>query len=575
MTRSSPGEHARHPLGAQRDPIRHAAAGVHTDSAPRPPATTDTRSALRKHAPFLALLLVAAALYTGVLLTSERAVDADEAVVGIMARHVLTRGARPIFYYGQAYGGGGAIEAYLAAVGFSAFGVSAIALKAVALLCSLVGLVGTYAFCLRYGRERALLCTAVLALMTPLVAWHTKMRGGYAALPLFQLALLWVFCRWYAETAANAVPRRWAIAFGILAGASIYNQPLVVPCLLTLALVAACTRPMACVLRSLTWVASGALIGSTPILVYTLREGTGALRFLTGLGDGPTLYQRLRGAALLLPSHLPSLFVQQNVDGHARDLPLEAWLEYAVVVGLTLTLVLYRRNELTATVRRMLSRHAATTSTPRSFSSETIILLIIASHLAASSLSAGAGLSPRYFIALFPFLAITTGLGAAELTLSTTRWRRRLGAAGAVAVLALGSLSHLRGLGDCTVTDVVLVEPGRFESQRTASASITEVVAALDAAGVRHVRAPYFIKWRLLFETEERILASCAELQPQPPTGRFLEHDRAVAAARRVGIVLNRRDHQLQRLESTPPTDSYTRRECGDFVVLLPPESRE
>ena len=40
--------------------------------------------------------------------------NADEAIVGLMGRHILV-GARPIFFYGQAYMG--ALDAYLEARG--------------------------------------------------------------------------------------------------------------------------------------------------------------------------------------------------------------------------------------------------------------------------------------------------------------------------------------------------------------------------------------------------------------------------------------------------------------------------
>jgi len=46
--------------------------------------------------------------------------NGDEAIVGLMARHILVDGARPIFFYGQAYMG--SLDAYLVAAGFTLFG---------------------------------------------------------------------------------------------------------------------------------------------------------------------------------------------------------------------------------------------------------------------------------------------------------------------------------------------------------------------------------------------------------------------------------------------------------------------
>ena len=47
--------------------------------------------------------------------------NADEAIVGLMGRHILM-GERPIFFYGQAYMG--SLDAFLVALGFYLFGIN-------------------------------------------------------------------------------------------------------------------------------------------------------------------------------------------------------------------------------------------------------------------------------------------------------------------------------------------------------------------------------------------------------------------------------------------------------------------
>jgi hypothetical protein len=56
--------------------------------------------------------------------------NADEAVVALMARHILA-GARPIFFYGQAYMG--SLDAFLVAGGFGIFGEEVWVIRAVRL----------------------------------------------------------------------------------------------------------------------------------------------------------------------------------------------------------------------------------------------------------------------------------------------------------------------------------------------------------------------------------------------------------------------------------------------------------
>ena len=68
------------------------------------------------------VLLIALLIRLLLLFNGQRFVDGDEGVVGIMARHI-TEGSFPITRYGQHYGGGHVIEAYLAALLFLLFGI--------------------------------------------------------------------------------------------------------------------------------------------------------------------------------------------------------------------------------------------------------------------------------------------------------------------------------------------------------------------------------------------------------------------------------------------------------------------
>ena len=84
---------------------------------------------------FLQLLLIAALVIVSrapFLLHGDRFFDSDEAVEGLMARHVL-EGEHPAFLWGQRYKG--VPEVYLAAAVFAVAGPSVIALKSVTLAC--------------------------------------------------------------------------------------------------------------------------------------------------------------------------------------------------------------------------------------------------------------------------------------------------------------------------------------------------------------------------------------------------------------------------------------------------------
>src|SRR5438128_2438006 len=69
------------------------------------------------------LLLKAVALAAGAV-----SFNSDEAIVALMARHIL-QGERPIFFYGQAYMG--SLDAWLVAGSFSLFGQTILAIRLV------------------------------------------------------------------------------------------------------------------------------------------------------------------------------------------------------------------------------------------------------------------------------------------------------------------------------------------------------------------------------------------------------------------------------------------------------------
>src|SRR5215813_15643700 len=75
-------------------------------------------------------IIVAATLIARIILLASGAVSfhADEAIVGLMARHIL-QGERPTFFYGQAYMG--SLDAWLIAIGFRVLGDSVLTIRVV------------------------------------------------------------------------------------------------------------------------------------------------------------------------------------------------------------------------------------------------------------------------------------------------------------------------------------------------------------------------------------------------------------------------------------------------------------
>src|SRR5947199_8002010 len=133
---------------------------------------------MRRHALFIVVfILIAAARFT-ILLTSQTHVHSDEAIIGLMGKHILEGRFFPFYMYGQPYNAGGAWEAYLAAIAFAFFGVSVISLKSCIVVLSLLCLFLFYRMCLAlYGKRPAVLATILFAITPSLLKWHFQVRG--------------------------------------------------------------------------------------------------------------------------------------------------------------------------------------------------------------------------------------------------------------------------------------------------------------------------------------------------------------------------------------------------------------
>ncbi len=159
--------------------------------------------------------------------------NADEAVVALMARHIL-RGARPLFFYGQAYMG--SLDAYLVAVAFRLFGECVLAIRLVQIVLFAAVLATGYLVALRFTADRRVALVATLLLAFPpvlLTLYTTATLGGYGEALLVGNLLLW----WGHRLGGEDV-RRWGLwlMWGLAAGLGFWAFGLVLVYLLPVTL---------------------------------------------------------------------------------------------------------------------------------------------------------------------------------------------------------------------------------------------------------------------------------------------------------------------------------------------------
>src|SRR5436853_2658793 len=132
---------------------------------------------MRRHALFIGVfILIAVARFT--ILASQTHVHSDEAIIGLMGKHILEARYFPFYMYGQPYNAGAAWEAYVAAIAFRLFGVGVIPLKGCIVALSLLCLFLFYRMgCALYDERTAVLATVASALAPTLLKWQLHVRG--------------------------------------------------------------------------------------------------------------------------------------------------------------------------------------------------------------------------------------------------------------------------------------------------------------------------------------------------------------------------------------------------------------
>jgi 4-amino-4-deoxy-L-arabinose transferase-like glycosyltransferase len=184
-------------------------------------------------------LMVAAILLSGFLLkavlisTDAVSFDSDEAIVALMARHILD-GERPVFFYGQTYMG--SLDAFLIAVAFRFLGTSVFAVRIVQAFLFVGLMLVTYCLARRLSGDETIAQVAALltALPTALVSLYTTVTlGGYGEMLLFGIWLL-LLGHQVTHEAANSWSH-WAL-MGLVGGLAFWTQPLSVVYLVPVAL---------------------------------------------------------------------------------------------------------------------------------------------------------------------------------------------------------------------------------------------------------------------------------------------------------------------------------------------------
>jgi hypothetical protein len=490
----------------------------------------------------LQLVVVAALIVTvrlPFLLRADRFFDADEAVEGLMARHVV-RGEFPAFIWGQSYKG--VPEVYLATAIFGVIGPTVTALKSATLACFAVFACLQFALARRLFSQRiAWISTAFVAAGPPsLVLWSLSAN---AEIVMTLVAGAWMGLALLAWQRSGSL--RALASAGTALGFGLWVQQYIVFYVIALAITIALMLPDRVVRIRLLIAASEApgwirVMARAAAVIGAVYVVAGAVAFATGgfdltIGDvaigmkSPQKLWRIGAAALIVAGFAHGIGSLVTPPGRLFRRPVAA-AAIGFVIGYAPALAASFQGGRSAPVPRMdvhdLRRVAGAIAYDvlpvllgfRSPTTEWLgvslwfglvfaavaavsyvalykrrrnpffhTLLIVVPVLFIVSGSFVDAQSYRYLMPIYGALPIVLAIGV------DAAWRKSI----ALAAVMLAA-----------VAAVWTLEQVRWYQRLAPDTKSPAAIACLESAGVRGVFADYWVSYKLTFLTDERVIVA-------------------------------------------------------------------
>lgn len=447
-----------------------------------------SRARVREWAGVVLLVVVALLLRLDFMRGGSFVIDSDEAIVGLMGKHILEGRGIPTFYYGQHYMG--SLEGICASIVFWFFGASSFTLQLVPLIFSLVlvylmYLLGRSVGGVTVGRVAALLCAVPPA---PLIVWSFKARGGFIELLVIGALSLLFTVRWLKKNSTNLTyPALIWLTLGV--GWWVNNQILyfIVPIGIFGALrsfsslrAGRISLPQAGKLGLVT--VCSFFVGSAPYWIYNIRRGFPSLGMF-GFASPNDMGEHFTG---LFRNALPIILGAKHFWENDPVFMGATLVVSVVYIGIFSSVLWVRRSAISALFRGAIDR----------IEPLEIFLFFVAFACVVFAASSFGWLSqaPRYLLPLYVGVFVVCGW---FVRLLATR-SKVLGYLSVLALLGLNLASAYAG------GRAIPGEPVVFNGERV-SRDHSEIIALLRALGIHKIRTNYWIGYRLAFETNEEV----------------------------------------------------------------------
>jgi hypothetical protein len=449
---------------------------------------------------------------------------ADEAVVGLMAGHIL-EGEWPAFFYGQAYMG--SLDATLVALAFTILGRQVLAIRVVQVLLYAGTIAATMALAreVSAARRASAYSGALMAIPVVNVTLYTTVSlGGYG-----EALLLGTIALWWALRLGRRPGSTWAyLGWGALAGVAFWGFGITLVYTLpgaVLLLAALCRiQPRAGGLRRPAALVAGLCLGASPWLLQAARLGPQV--FVAELfGSAIAGVEGLSWLRSVLV-HASNLILFGSTAAAGLRPPWEVrWLAWPLLPFAAGLWLLILAHALTSLRRSRTGRDGQ------------LLLLAVSGVLTVGFVLTPFGADPsgRYFVPLAPGMAIFAGDFLSGL--GETRGHR-------VGVAALGLLLAFNLWG--TLQSAWRNPPGittQFSPEsRVDAARIPSLAEFLEQVGEVRGYSHYWVAYPLAFASGEQVIYAPrlpyhADLRYTPRDDRYPPYKGMVEESERVAYI--------------------------------------
>jgi len=454
---------------------------------------------MHRHAFFIGILIVVAATRFAILFFSQSHVTGDEAVVGLLGKHILEGRYFPFYLYGQPYNASAAWEAYVGVIPFALFGIGVTALKSCTVALSLVGLVVFYAMAGRlHGYRFAALASAILALSPSLLKWELQPQGYSFYLLCVPVVVLLFLILESRKTISGGL----AFGFGLVSGLCVWCLELILPLLGTLWVLLLLPRKLS--IKNFAMCVAGFVAGYGPVIWWNFSHSFANWHFL--------FFEKPESAGLaalfslsawrdILLYEMPKFFSADTVLWYYPETPWIGYVMYAVAIVAVAIAALHA-------FRWANIRSAFSAGFTASDAGKDLLMLILIGACFVPYVLTPLRV-PGYFLAGCFFISILIAREIQRCFTRTEKFPCLAGAAILLAVIVCGLGAVVQAAAHNEIETLTLCH-GRQDHcmTRIPGADIDAVKEDLSRNQIGAVWTSISFVYPLIFETGERLVAS-------------------------------------------------------------------